>query len=711
MVGPFFQSEDSEDFEWELNLFNSFLDREEGGAEMSAGEALELAGSLEVMGLYEKAESVIGKVPDGERTDEIRKRAGVLREKKEKKDAVLRKNFEKNVAALEESLPHLSLKVKPREDREILIAGGLEEGYRLLAREGYECEDITFPDDGIAEFRNGLVARLEEVKAQKSIIFSNFLYCDVFLWFAAETKRTRRESELVIYVVEREQDIFAAVLKTHDLSDLFLQKRLVPFVGDDFAKQIAEWFDRNVFTILPRIFVLEGDLWDEVMSSFEKVNVDRREKTVRLLKDIKDYYNGISGEEWRARFEGGPLKILVPSARFSTFARHCARDVARAFERLGHTAEVHIAPNDACAENEFTLLSHVDSFRPDLIFEINLTRDMHQVCINLEGGREERLKEFPDSLPVVTWDQDTEGSLFSSPQEVGPRDFIFTVFKEDYMKAGFGPGDVSVLPIVASEEVFYPMELTDEDMDKYGCEVSFVCNIPFWSEVMESAEDPLNRALFSHLRGMMEADLNSVVSVEEYEEAVKRVAKEAGMSAGGDADEYYARRMRLFGVGRLLTRSLPMEWIAEAGFDLRLYGNGWDEAPSLAAYARGPVENGPLLCKVFRASAINISTSTVVSLHQRVIECMLAGGFVLVRHMPPEKDKLSVYDFFEAGSEFDVFKNKKDLIEKIKYYLENEERRKEIAERGRRKALEKLTYYRQMEFVLDVVRKKFLSSI
>lgn len=50
--------------------------------------------------------------------------------------------------------------------------------------------------------------------------------------------------------------------------------------------------------------------------------------------------------------------------------------------------------------------------------------------------------------------------------------------------------------------------------------------------------------------------------------------------------------------------------------------------------------------------------------------------------------------------------NKEDFIQKIHYYLEYEEERQEMIRRGRKAALEKMTFDKLMERTLDEVAKR-----
>lgn len=70
----------------------------------------------------------------------------------------------------------------------------------------------------------------------------------------------------------------------------------------------------------------------------------------------------------------------------------------------------------------------------------------------------------------------------------------------------------------------------------------------------------------------------------------------------------------------------------------------------------------------------------------RVFEIVGSGGFLLTQNA----DNLS--DYFVDGREIAVFDNKKELLDKITFYLRNDELRKEIAFNGYLRALREHTY-------------------
>jgi len=80
-----------------------------------------------------------------------------------------------------------------------------------------------------------------------------------------------------------------------------------------------------------------------------------------------------------------------------------------------------------------------------------------------------------------------------------------------------------------------------------------------------------------------------------------------------------------------LFRHQTLYWAADLGVNLRLYGNGWENHPTLSKFARGPAANADVLPLIYRASKINLQVIPTGAAHQRTYEALCAGGFVLPR--------------------------------------------------------------------------------
>ena len=79
----------------------------------------------------------------------------------------------------------------------------------------------------------------------------------------------------------------------------------------------------------------------------------------------------------------------------------------------------------------------------------------------------------------------------------------------------------------------------------------------------------------------------------------------------------------------------------------------------------------------------------------RTFEILGAGGFQLTDY------KKILEELFDIGREIECYKNENDLLDKIGYYLENEDERKKIAQRGNEIVMKRHTYKHRAETILS----------
>jgi hypothetical protein len=87
-------------------------------------------------------------------------------------------------------------------------------------------------------------------------------------------------------------------------------------------------------------------------------------------------------------------------------------------------------------------------------------------------------------------------------------------------------------------------------------------------------------------------------------------------------------------INNALFRHQSLNWLAEMGVDLRLYGRGWEKHPTLSRFARGIADNNHQLSQIYRASRISLQVSPHGAAHQRLMEGLACGGFFLLRQCP-----------------------------------------------------------------------------
>src|SRR6185436_2501010 len=67
------------------------------------------------------------------------------------------------------------------------------------------------------------------------------------------------------------------------------------------------------------------------------------------------------------------------------------------------------------------------------------------------------------------------------------------------------------------------------------------------------------------------------------------------------------------------------------GWRLKIYGKGWENHPRLCAYASGALDHGEELRSSFQAAGVHLNVTAHSLVHQRLIECILSGGFPMCR--------------------------------------------------------------------------------
>jgi spore maturation protein CgeB len=166
-----------------------------------------------------------------------------------------------------------------------------------------------------------------------------------------------------------------------------------------------------------------------------------------------------------------------------------------------------------------------------------------------------------------------------------------------------------------------------------------------------------------------------------------------------------------------------IKFLYDKNIDIRVWGSGWHDfenkltrkikrtifrnkniSPALLpTKIIGPILSDTEMIKMYSRSKINLGLSTCGNTHTnkkitqirlRDFEVPMSGGFYMVEFMP------ELEEFFEIDKEIVCYQNKEDLVEKIKYFLKNDSKRKKIALAGRKRCLKDHTWQKRFEIVL-----------
>ena len=321
-----------------------------------------------------------------------------------------------------------------------------------------------------------------------------------------------------------------------------------------------------------------------------------------------------------------PLRVLGFTSRYTTFVQHSMRDWLAAFEGLGHETRLVIESADHESATPLTVAAACGAFGPDLVVMIDHYRG--------------ETPGLPPHVPVVMWVQDRLPNIFrpAAGAAQGPLDFCMG-FGRLHLSGtcGYPAERFMSCPVGTNVERFAVGPPTAGEMARFGCDVAYV------SHATATADDlvadlcrqspppfaPLLAEVLRRMRAHYAADARILSDV------LLRRLLAAAEGATGVAVSAASRADLLVFLGQRVNNALvrhdALLWLADAGVDLRLYGNGWDRHPRLARFARGVADNQTDLSAIYRCSAVNLQVTPFGAVHQRVLDGLSAGGFFLAR--------------------------------------------------------------------------------
>jgi hypothetical protein len=456
--------------------------------------------------------------------------------------------------------------------------------------------------------------------------------------------------------------------------DLLCRKRsFFPSLFVDPAVRNKDFFSQHLSPLLEDC---EGKIFQDI----EKLN-----------QQLSGYYPKDFYRKLASKIAGNEkLRILFKTSRYTTFLQYSVRDMAEGFRKLGHETFIEIEEEHCGVGIRSDLgLKNICDFCPDIIFSIDHMRfEMPRLTRN---------------IPFVTWVQDAMERILklSDPEAVGDLDFIFSTSSLMMTQINANPVyencSTSLLPMPLNPSMYYPLKDCEK---KYP--VSYVSHLVMPKPCIAAYSDSPDCTLSSmELLCRYYIKFTNTFSLDKltyfYNGGVYIKTREVlslfsdyfeKYTISQDGEKWFAAHHRKLLLMAIRVR-IPL-FLAENNISLSLFGNGWKEHPKLTHLAMGPVKNGPDLNRIINETAINLNINPVMSFHNKVPEVAGAGAFFLTRRIR-RYDQMSLDLFFKENKEVVYFDSNEDLLNKIQYYLADEQARDEIAERAREKVLAEFT--------------------
>ena len=364
-----------------------------------------------------------------------------------------------------------------------------------------------------------------------------------------------------------------------------------------------------------------------------------------------------------------------------------------ALDRMGHEVELYSKPMEELegnAELEGQLETDLKNAKVDFVLSNVFTREVARVTNRLE-------------LKYAVWCMDSPSFPAWVPEAEYDNCYLFYFdYREYELKKQSGLKNAYHLPLATDIVWSGQLVITDDDIKKYGCDMSFVGAMytdnlydrmlsVFPADMQESFTELIEQSAFvwdGRDRLRMPSEL-----VQTVRQKCPQIFYPCVMP-----DEYFLRTCLL---GRKLTnveRTLLMELLSEQ-FDIHLYTRDTEIVPEgVRRFPEVPALTGAP--KVFYSSKINLNItlrSIASGVPARVFEVMSVGGFVLSNWQE------EIPELFVEDKEIVTYKTPEELIDKAKYYLTHEKERVRIAVNGYKKVKECYTYEHRLEKIISIL--------
>ncbi|MCK4629124.1 MAG: glycosyltransferase family 1 protein, partial [Sedimentisphaerales bacterium] len=336
---------------------------------------------------------------------------------------------------------------------------------------------------------------------------------------------------------------------------------------------------------------------------------------------------------------------------------------------------------------------------------------------------------MPKELPFIGYIQDKCGPLLKKADitnEFTGQDLFVCLSPEHqrWLSAKNVPMEQTfVLPVPSDESMFFPLPEDHPQAASFAIDTSFVkhgtgsVEVVFEEFLGDLAKVLKEKNLRERLIKLFQ-ELYRITCLNPdkcyYEPEMEQIAQSFLTSAAKDDLRYFLKQW----VANFFCKVSSAAWryrflqgLSEAGIPLALYGNNWSKNKYLKEHARGPVDRLTSLNYVYNFTRINLSINQAATMTTRLVECSLAGGFIMAADHDQARDYLPARNYYEQDKELVFYSSPKDLVDRCRYYLEHEDARRDIAHNMRQRTLRERTVRAAAQTTLEHWRKLLMEYL
>lgn len=373
-----------------------------------------------------------------------------------------------------------------------------------------------------------------------------------------------------------------------------------------------------------------------------------------------------------------------------------SNDIMDVFKRKGYsldclTMEIRDKLNDFDFMNKLAQIIKKNSY--DCIFSFNFFPVISKVANKL-------------GIKYISWTYDSASMTLYSESVFNSCNYIFVYDRADVNKLKmYGINNVFHMPLGVNTYRLNKLLSNDICSTEYEYDVSFVGNLyndqyNFYDQIQNMPE---------YYKGFFDGIINSQMNIYGYDLASDIITNDFTEVLNSFVrfnldKEIFMQETDVF--ANILRKKITvverpevLKMISDENVRVTHFGGKSDERLSKVEY-KGYLNYDEEMPWVFRKSKINLNITLrciLSGIPLRCMDIMGAGGFMLSNYQP------ELAEFFVDGKEMIMYSSRYDLMEKLHYFLNNDDERIEIAQRGKDKIEKAFSYEILLEKMFEIV--------
>lgn len=521
------------------------------------------------------------------------------------------------------------------------------------------------------------------------------------------------EMKVPVYVIWLDNDKIQQYLQVVDYSTIIDLQRVVFFSYINEESHFYSFF-RDHQSIFPDKIVGDNQYFEEIISAFKKIGAIRDEEIAQNVIEINKLAKSYNKKYYQKLFSSSydNIRILFYTCRFSTVIQYANRDFMQACQALGIQCEVLIEKSDIHrVPEDTTLVQKIAEFKPNIIFFIHYFKSDFKV--------------IPRNIMSISWLQDPNYKFDSveHAQQFRWNDFALALtptWYEQMIQTGYAKSRLIVQPVPVADNVFHSKHIMSlEDRDFYTSDISFPANyqrpeknlsdliIKYTGEMADIYKKSKMIEVLISTYDVLRSNIDNselIYRIEQCEDVINELTVLLDIVIESETVKRIANDF-FYPLCYNLQREITLKWLIDNHFQVKLWGLGWKTDSDFKNNAMGVLKHGTELAKMYSCTKIVLGATSLYTSHFRSWESISCGALFMARYIPPEFDNLNIRETFTEDKQFVFYYNKQDLIDKVKYYLANENERQRIVENGRQIVLKEMTYSSAVHKCLSLIKR------